>query len=827
MPFAAPDARGPDEAGGAGASPSVGLTSAEVAARVARGLVNRLPSSQRREYIDIFRRNLVTVFNALVAPAAVVLFLLEEYPAAWAVSAMALINSGVGLFQEVRAKRHLDRLTLLSEARVRVVRDGAEKEVLARDVVQDDHLLLATGDAVIVDGVLRTAQFLEIDEALLTGESDPVPRHVGERILSGSFCVAGEGSYQAERVGPTTFANETAATARRYRYVGSPLQRIIDRLIRILTGATLALCGLYLLLYVLHELSGKDLVRMVAATVTLLVPQGLVLTSTMALLLGAVHLSSRGAVVQQLRAVESMAAVTILCLDKTGTLTTNRLRLDHLRLLDRSIEEEVIRARLGAFAWLSTDVRNRSIQALRAGLGASPDGVKRLDEIPFKSQNRYSAVRASMAGREHLLVLGACESLGPHLDAGLRPAVEEALQDMLRTGLRLLLFAEGFEENRTCAEPLAGALPALPLRPLALVALSDEPRPGASGILSALQAQGLQIKVLSGDHPETIRATVHALGLPLKSTDVASGDDLARAANAGELIESRDVFGRVTPAQKLDIITYLQGQGHHVAMVGDGINDILSIKRADLGIAMGEGSAAVRDVAGLVLENNDFALLPAALSEGRTILGNVRRVSKLFLLKNVYALFLIVALVGLFRDDFPLLPQQVTLLNALTIGIPVFVLILLGSECAAPVREGFLKEVGLFVISTGVVVAVAGVLLFLAAGWLSEGNVTMQRSVLLAGLVLLGLGNLWRVLGPMPVPPTMGDRLVRTWSVLALLLLGSALYIPLISRFFELKRLAAIEWAVVLAVAGPAYLLCRLLDRGGVARGANENRRAS
>jgi cation-transporting ATPase E len=787
-----------------------GLSAAEVADRVQRGQVNRAARSPWPEYRDIFVRNLFTLFNGLVVPAGIALFLLGEYRGAWAVSALAVINTLLGLVQELRAKWHLDRLAILGETRARVVREGTVQVIAAGDVVQDDHVLLNAGDTVVADGPLLAARFLEVDEALLTGESDPVPRRTGERLLSGSVCVAGEGVYRAEGVGSAAFAHRTTLEARRYQYTTSPMQRDINLLIRILTGTAVGLCVLYVVLWLVRGFAFTDLVLMAAATVTTMVPQGLVLMTTLAFTLGAVSMSLRGALVQRLNAVESMAAVDVLCMDKTGTLTTNRLRLAQLRVLGAA-DEGKVRDALRAFAWASVDHGSKTIQALRDALGAPPaaDTVQLLDFLPFKSQNRYSAVRLRTVQGERVLVLGACEALRSHLndeDSGW----ETAWRELLPTGLRLLLFAEAQAEGNV--PPFEGELRGRTLRPLALVALCDTLRPEATAVLEALAAQGIAFKILSGDNPETVRATIASLALPLAHEPVASGDELASADDLAAFLRTHSVFGRVAPQQKLDIIRALQAEGHHVAMIGDGVNDVLSIKRADLGIAMGEGSAAARTVAGLVLENNNFELLPATLDEGRTILRNLRRAGKLFLLKNVYTLLLIIVALGLLDLPFPYLPQQVTLLNVLTIGVPAFFITLGRGRVRVPSREPYLREVGVFALSTGFILGVAGLVVFLLSAWWRGDSEMTQRTLLLSTLVVMGLGTVWRVLTHGEREAPTGDWLLHGWVLLALVLYLLAMYRPLPADFFQLTPLRLAEWGLVLAVALPALLLCWLLD---------------
>ncbi|MHB1422518.1 MAG: HAD-IC family P-type ATPase [Gemmataceae bacterium] len=814
-------------------TPLPGLTADEVAQRVARGDINRVPRSDRGDYLAILVRNLFTLFNLLVAPAAVALFVLREYGDAIAVSGMALTNLVLGLVQEIRAKRHLDRLTLLAETRVRVLRAGQIQTVPSGDVVRDDVLLLSAGDSVVADGTVLESRYLEVDEALLTGESDPVPRRSGEPLLSGSFCVAGEGRYRAERVGAASFAQRTAGAARSYRYSNSPIQHAINRLLVILTTAAIILCAGYVALYALGKVSPPELWKMIAATVTSMVPQGLVLMATFAFVLGAVRMSRRGALVQILNAVESMASIDTLCLDKTGTLTTNRLHLEQLLVLDKEMPEEAIRERLRLFASASLDRSSKGIAALREALGPplSPPragGEELLDHLPFKSQNRYSAVRVRKGEAEHVLVLGACEALASlraeSVSDGRAGSVSDGLGIPSLTlparmhGLRLLLFAEAFNPP---ARQFAGSLEGFVLRPLALAALGDELRPEARHVLEVLASQGIGFKILSGDHADTVRATIVPLTAgtnapavkALAETPVVSGDDLQAASDPAELIRARCVFGRVAPAQKLQIVATLKSQGRRVAMIGDGVNDVLPIKNAHLGIALGDGAAAAKTVAGLVLETNNFDLLPETLAEGRAILRNLRRAGKLFLVKNVFTLILIVAALGVFGLPFPYVPRQVTLLNFLTIGVPAF-LIMLDRERSAPASAAhFLREVGSFALRTGLVIGLAGLLVL----WLSnrawpDEKFETPRTLLLSLLVLLGLTTLLRALSDGEVHPTAGSRRYQFLVAAALVVYLGVMYYRPVGGLFYLTPLTLPQWAAVLSIACGSYLVLLLSD---------------
>jgi len=573
-------------------------------------------------------------------------------------------------------------------------------------------------------------------------------------------------------------------------------------LLRILTYTTVGLCALYGGLYFLRGIPLADVVEMAAATVTSMIPQGLVLMATLAFTRGAVRMSARGALVQHLNAVESMAAVNVLCMDKTGTLTTNRLRLDQIRVLADDLSEEAVRDRLRLFASATVDQQNKNVQALQAAVGKT--AVEPLDQLPFKSQNRYSAVRVRDGKAERIFVLGAFEVLRKHL-RDLSARAESAWSELLPTGLRLLLFTEA----RRLA-PFTARLDEFDLQPLALLALTDEIRASANGVLEELAAQGIGFKILSGDSPETVRATVAHLNLPLAREPVVSGDELAAAPNHAELIRTHSVFGRVSPRQKVEIVQILKDQGWQVAMIGDGVNDVLPIKRANLGIAMGEGSQASKTVAGLVLQTNEFGLLPETIEEGRMILRNLRRAGKLFLVKNVYTLFLIVGTLGVFRLKFPYLPQQVTLLNALTTGLPALIITLSRGQSKRVTRVGWLRDVGSFALATGTVMGFAGLTLLLISAWGHGDDVATQRTLLLSLLVTLGLINLLRVLHDGEARASASDARVRWLAAAAVPVYAGAMYLPLAAQFFELTPLSASQWALVAAVAIPAVALFKV-----------------
>lgn len=783
-----------------------GLTLLEVQDRQRRGLVNRVKTRLWFEYGSIVVRNLATWFNALVVPAAIALYHLEEYRGAIAVMGMMVINTVVGLAQEIIAKARLERLTLVAATQVRVIRDGKAQAISTEEVVQDDVLQLAVGELIVADGTVLESQFLEVDEALLTGEADPVPRRAGERLLAGSFCVTGEGYYRAEQVGAQSTAQKIAQEARLHRYAAGPIQQAIDRTVRLLSYAAISLSALYLIRFWLTQFPETELAQMVAATITSMVPQGLVLTATLALTLGAIRLTRRGAVVQRLDAVEAMAAVNVLCLDKTGTLTTNRLQLEKLSILNADVPEQMVRDRIRLFVSAAVDQTNKVLSSLRDTVGQA--AVEKLDELPFKAQNRFSAVQVRDGEGKRTLVLGAAEALLSFLDSSTKSHVEAVWKDQLSSGLRLLLLMESSGSVSVESWQQPGTL-----RPLALLGFRDEVRPEAVAALSALHDQGIAFKILSGDNPTTVRATLSGLALPMKDDEVVSGEDLTASSDANELIQRARVFGRLSPQQKLQIISTLQRQGRFVAMLGDGVNDILSIKQADLGIAMGAGSAATKSVAGLVLWNNNFNLLPAAMDEARIVVHNLRRASKLFLVKNVYTIVLILAVLLFSSLAFPYLPQQVTLLNLLTVGLPAMVLLLGRTIGTGTDRSQFYREIGLFVLQTGVVLGLAGTALLMISAWGRGDSPMLQRTLLLALMIVLAIQTVFRVIRQELSWKSLNDWLLLTLTIVAVLMFLLMTQWSQSADFFRLQPLSLAEWGLVLAVAFPAAIIMEVWDR--------------
>ena len=668
-----------------------GLSSAEAARR----LEKRGPSKTVTggfTYRSIVRRNLFTLFNLVLASCAVALIATGQL-ADLLFAGVIVVNSGIGIVQEIRAKRALDRLALLAAPRARVLRDGDEQTLMAEDVVVGDAVVLRPGDVIVADGRLLAARGLQVDESILTGESDPDARRTGDSVQSGSFCVAGSGTYEAERVGADAYASEITDVAREDTRELSPLQLSINRLLRLMVALMIPISVLLLYALHVHEVPTREAVSTAVAGIVSLVPEGLVLLASLVFAVAAARVGRRGALVQRLPAVEALAGLHVVCLDKTGTLTDGTLAVDEvLALPGAGAGEAEVNALLGAFA-ASLGARNPTADALHDRLAGEPRSV--VLEVPFSSRWKWSGL-AFNDGTE--LVLGAPEVI---VGASSDPVLAAEIGSRQERRLRVLLFARA----DGLAEPEGDDEPHLPiLQPIALVALSERMRPDAASTIAYLHRAGVEVKIISGDGPATVAAVARAAGIETDGR-VTTGAELP--TEAGALRQSaldNAVFARVQPEHKRQLVAALRRGGRRVGMVGDGVNDVPALKECDVAVALGSGSELAKGVADVVLVSESFDAIPFAIEEGRRILRNVQRVAKLFVAKSVFAATLILT-VGVGGGAFPFLPRQLSLAAAITVGIPAFFLAL--APAAQAPQKPFMRDVAAFAIPAGLVLGVA------------------------------------------------------------------------------------------------------------------------
>ena len=765
-------------------SRETGLTTAQVAERVERGQVNDVPVRSSRSTVDIVRANVFTRFNAIIGVLWLIMLVVAPIQDSL-FGFVILANTGIGIVQEWRAKKTLDSLALIGEVRPTVRRDGASGDVSTSEIVLDDLIEIGPGDKVVVDGVCVEADALEIDESLLTGEADPVVKRPGDQVMSGSFVVAGGGAFQATKVGREAYAAQLAEEASRFTLVHSELRSGISTILKYVTWMMVPTAiGLIISQLFVKDNAFKDSVARTAGGIVPMVPEGLVLLTSVAFAIGVIRLGRKQCLVQELPAIEGLARVDTVCLDKTGTLTEGGMDVTGLRPL-QGADESYVRSVLGALG--ASDPRpNASLKAIIDAYPATGDW-RCTRALPFSSARKYSGAAFSEAdGDSSTWLLGAPDVLLPDDD----PALAET-ERLNERGLRVLLLAR-VDRDLDDPEVSEGA------KPTALVVLEQRLRPDAADTLRYFAEQNVAAKVISGDNAVSVGAVASKLGLSGTTVDArrlpAEQEGMAKALDDGT------VFGRVAPQQKRNMVGALQSRGHTVAMTGDGVNDVLALKDADIGVAMGSGSEATRAVAQIVLLNNSFATLPSVVAEGRRVIGNITRVATLFLVKTVYSVLLAI-LVVCSQVEYPFLPRHLTLLSTLTIGVPAFFLALAPNKERA--KPNFVRRVMRYAIPGGAVAAVATFATYLLARRHYTGAGALDAETSAATLTLF-LISMW-VLAIIARPYTW-------WRITLVAAMAGAfllvLVVPWLQDFFALKLVGVtMPWlAVGIAVVAAATL---------------------
>jgi P-type E1-E2 ATPase len=705
------------------------------------------------------RANVLTIFNLILAVFGAVTLIYGDWRDALFLGIL-VANTSIGIVQEVRAKRALEGLAALVAPTATVVRDGRPRPLHVDEVVPGDLVHLAPGDQVVADGPIVAAEGLTLDESILSGESLPVRRGQGEEARSGSFAVEGRGAYVVEAVGVESYAERIAGEARAFRHPRSPLERAFNRLLLFLVAVMLPLSAVLGVSLWKRDASLDVTVDTSVAAVVSLVPEGLMVLASLTYAVAAIRMSRRGALAQQLNAIESLAAADIICTDKTGTLTESSLRV--VAALPASGADDMTLTRtLGAYA-ASSPSRNGTLEAIAETYSGSSAAVEA--EVPFSSGRRWSALqldgRAIVVGAPELLPLGK-------LDARVR-AEQQA-------GRRVLAVATGGRLRSDADDPR------LPddLAALGVVVLAERLRPEARATVEYFRAQGIEVKVLSGDAPHTVAAIARDAGIPLAGPP-ADGSAAADDPAALEAAVDSAVVGRISPEGKRAVVQALRDRGRYVAMLGDGVNDVPALKAARLAIAQGSGTEMAKSVADIVLVRGDFAAIPGMIAEGRQILRNLQRVAKLYVSKSVFASFLILTL-GTTATAYPLLPRHFSLAASITIGIPSFLLALAPSS--GPWKtQGMLQRLARFAVPAGAAAGIGVVASYQFALNALDLPLLEGRTVATSVLVLVGLYLIIALEG------TEGRR-GRMVALMSLALAGVyalALALPFVREFFEL-----------------------------------------
>jgi cation-transporting P-type ATPase E len=776
-----------------------GLSSAEAERRLAA--LGEPEERGGRSVASIVAANVFTLFNAIILVFFVLVLSLGLFADAL-FGVIAIVNSGIGIRQELKAKEVLDNLALLVAPRAKVLRDGEPAELLAEQIVPGDVIRVEPGDQLVADGGVVASRGLTIDESLLTGEADGIRKTVGERVLSGSFCISGSGLFEVDAVREDSYAEKIAGEAKAFRHPPSPLQTEVNSVLWATSALLVPMAIVMLGALSLRNVEFIEAAQQATAGLITLVPEGLVLLMSVTLAVAAVRLARQQTLVQQVAATEALAAVDTICVDKTGTLTDGTLELVEV-IAPGGTREEAERA-LGSFA-ASAGERNRTLETIAAAFPAEAQTVD--GEVPFSSQWKWSGLTLATGGERRSYVIGAPDVLSGSGALVLPPDLAEALEEQTAAGRRVIAFGEA-----------PGGLPGDPaseppprLQPRALVVLEETLRPDARETIEFMREQQVDLKLISGDARETVTSVAHSLGIS-REAGVIEGpslpDDPARLA---EEAEANTIFCRITPDQKKALVGALSESGRFTAMIGDGVNDVPALKQARLAVAMGSGSQITKGIADIVLLRDQFSMLPRAVGEGRRIARNIHRLGRLYMTKTFYAGFLILA-TSLFGLTFPFLPRHLTIAALLTIGIPSFVLALAPSE--GPLYRGrLLRALTAFALPAGIGIGIGSLLSFFLVDGIFGGSISDGRTAATTTLIVLGLAFILLLeRGP-------GREHIAIQSYMLAMISGlGALFALILAAgpvrdFFELELLSAGQWFLALASVAAGLLSASALWR--------------
>ena len=806
-------------------TPSSGLSAAEVAARRSAGLGNTAAAKTGRSYLEIVRENVFTFTNNIMFVLGIGLVLVGRPLDALISVAVVSTNVIVGVSQEIRAKRTLDRISLLTAPRANVVRDGVTTELVPEELVVGDLVEVSSGDQIVLDGALATGR-LQADESQLTGESDLVTKQPGDPVYSGSFCITGRGRYLVEQVGEASLANQITQGAKAFRRVLTPLQREVNTVIRLALMIVVYMELLLLVTSIVRVVPTADAVGQ-AAVLAGLIPNGLFVSIAIAYALGAVRLVRFGALVQQANAVESLSRVDVLCTDKTGTLTANRLKLREL--VPIGADEARLRHVAGTVV-ASAAERNKTAEAIAGAFPAEPRQI--VVDVPFSSVRKWSAVGFDDGDVRGAYAMGAPQFLGTAVAAEW-PQIEPLVAERAAIGLRVLLLignpdpraVSGIDEEATLGPGFEA---------LGLIVLEDELRPQVGEVLEQFASSGVRIKIISGDDPDTVVALARQAGLVGELPSISGAElDALDATQIAAVAKRTVVFGRITPAQKERLVETLRAAGDYVAMIGDGVNDVLSLKKSNLAVAMASGSQATRSVADIVLTDDSFAALAPAVQEGQRILNGMFDILGLFLAR--IATMGLIILSALVIGIFPIPLRPASAITLFSVGIPA-ALLAIWAQPGPQVRASLGRTVLRFVLPSAILSSALGLAVFFVSLWLTMSaagpiptlSTTEQaaivsaalptaQSALTAFLVLVGLGLIVYVEPPIGWLAVVQERSVD-WRPTALAIGLALAFIVMVvveplGNIFGLTPLSLTVWLLVGAVFALWFVSLRFVWR--------------
>ncbi|HEX8847699.1 MAG TPA: HAD-IC family P-type ATPase [Pyrinomonadaceae bacterium] len=800
----------------------IGLTSEQVSERAAQGLRNVTSQTRTRQTKEILLDNVFSVFNMVVV--GIMCFLIFFYLRtrddrlildSIGVFTIAFINTILAISQEIKAKKALDKVNLLLKRDVTVIRDGSKVSIDQSEIVTGDLIQLERGDQIVVDGRATHANHLEIDESLLTGESVPIFKGDGDEVLSGSFCVSGNGYYVAERVGDRCHAVEVTNLAKKFKHTHTPLQKKLDHIVEILMVVSAILIIIQIVFDPKADFGQMDFVRRLSTIVISLLPQGLVLMASITFALGVYRISKIGAIIEKLNAIESFSNVQIVCMDKTGTLTKNRLSVNRITLLDDQYSREEVEALLGTYAKLSSD-KNATLRTLEPFV--ADQQTKLLDEIPFSSEKKMSLISVEAGEQKTVFILGAFDLLLPAVFPSAQERAENLFNEQRLSVYRNVLF--GKVAGGTSLDDLRADSSRIHIEPICIVSITDEVRDDVMEAIRLFQSHKIDFKILSGDAPESVQAVAREIGWEIPDDKLITGQQLdgVRDEDFTKVVLDKLIFARLRPDHKLRIIEALKKEKIYTAMIGDGVNDLPAIKAADMGIAMEEGSKITKEVADIVLLKNRFSLLPRIFDEGNKIVNTVSAVAKLFLTKNFTVIYLgLLTLFFLF--EFPLTPRRVSLINIFTIALPSFVIALRNANTGK--MKSFTADLFSFVLVSSLFITAAGHAGEHITPMFYQVNEVDLQMVMLSIMIITSIANFFAV-GLHKGETNIRPYLLYGLAILTIYIFLAAVnidFLPLngLKKFYEIEYLDSRYWGLVAAIsiasAVSLFLVQKLRER--------------
>ncbi|MCM1055696.1 MAG: cation-translocating P-type ATPase [Bacteroides sp.] len=765
---------------------SKGLSDAEISERVGKGLVNGVQESHTKSVKQIIRENIFTFFNLLNIILGFLVFLTGSYKNCLFLGVI-FFNILIGIFQEIRAKRVVDKLSLVSAPKAVVLRNGAEKEINTAEIVADELTLLNAGRQICSDCVVVEGE-CEVNESLITGESDPVPKRAGDEMMSGSFVVSGNVKARVNRIGADNFASKITAGAKYIKKNNSVILKALDTIIKVIAVCIIPLAlGLFINSIVISEQPTDRAIVSTAAALIGMIPEGLYLLTSVVMAVATMRLAAHKTLAQDMYCIETLARVDTLCLDKTGTITEGIMQVEGTELLEDGFPLDEA---MTAFVSVMND-DNPTFNAVKTRWGS---GISRLPEakktVPFSSARKWSGAEFEKG----CLIFGAPEFVLREQYGKIREKCERAQ----REGLRVLTAAYSAESFAETELPRG-------LKAAALIFIGDVIRKEAPATLGFFDKQGVDIKIISGDNPVTVSKIAHKAGV--KNAELTVDASTLSDGDIPDAAEKYTVFGRVSPNQKLLLVKALKAKGKTVGMTGDGVNDVLALKEADCSIAMQSGSDAARSVSNLVLLDSNFASMPLVVAEGRRSVNNLQRSGTLFLAKTVYSVIL--AFIFIFLPiPYPFQPIQLTLISSLSIGVPSFLLALQSNTDI--IKGGFIRNILRISLPQGAAVAL-GVIISAVCCECFGLSTEVMSTVTAYVAAAIGFFTVARVLKP-----------VRPWKIGMLVVLtaafvGAALIMPNMFGFYSIGLLGFCIMALTAAVGIETGLLTskvtdRLLD---------------